>query len=219
MANRFTYGEGLFGKMGGVSAVRARTSQHLALDTTSDDKNVRINSRNFPATTGDAIACQIKPACSVTKTADGLKGLEVSPRVNSGIAMAGASGTVIGIHSDVYLKGTAAGTIAGDVRALNLELVTDDAGTRTVSGEVNAIRIRAAFSATITGAFCPIRIEKAETQTGSAQWEYVLDLTGNNDLIWDSDYSTEPADENGGFKVRINGADRWVKTYSTASIE
>lgn len=194
-------------------------ADHMDIKTVADGKVIKLNSRNYVATTGDYIGVQIKPAATVTKTADGLKGLEVSPRVNSGVALAGASGTVIGIHSDVYLKGTAAGTIAGDVRALNLELVTDDAGTRTVSGEVNAIRIRAAFSATITGAFCPIRIEKAETQTGSAQWEYVLDLTGNNDLIWDSDYSTEPADENGGFKVRINGADRWVKTYSTAPIE
>lgn|SRR3990167_5712074 len=215
MANRFTYGEGLFGKIGGVSAVKARTSQHLALDTTSDDKNVRINSRNFPATTGDAIACQIKPACSVTKTADGLKGLEVSPRVNSGVAMAGASGTVIGIASDVYLKGTAAGTIAGDIRALNLELVTDDAGTRTISGNVNAIRVRAAFSATtISGKMSVMRIEKAEAQTNSKQWDAVLELPSTLAGVWSD---TETSATGAGFiKCLINGNARYITLTSGA---
>src|SRR3990167_7326366 len=156
MANRITYGEALVGRLGGLDKITARTDQHLTIDTATDSKNVRINSRNFPATTGDAIAVKIKPAVSVTKTADGLKGLEVSPRVNSGIAMAGASGTVIGIHADVYLKGTAAG----------------------------AIGVRAAFSASITGKMIPIRIEKAETQTGSLQWDAVLDLPSTNGNIW-----------------------------------
>ncbi|HAM42178.1 MAG TPA: hypothetical protein DCP69_12850 [Candidatus Omnitrophica bacterium] len=213
MANRITYGEALVGRLGGLDKITARTDQHLTIDTATDSKNVRINSRNFPATTGDAIAVQIKPAVSVTKTADGLKGLEVSPRVNSGIAMAGASGTVIGIHADVYLKGTAAGAIGGDVRALNLELVTDDAGVRAITGEANAIRVRAAFSASITGKMIPIRIEKAETQTGSLQWDAVLDLPSTNGNIW-TDAGVTSATTAGAIAVRVNGNRRYINLFS-----
>ena len=211
-----TVSAAVYRPVGGAS-INARTGAHLVLTTDSDDKNIRLNSRNFPNTTGDSIAVQIKPAASVTHTADGLKGLEVSPRVNSAVALAGASGTVIGIHSDVYLKGTAAGTIAGDVRALNVELVTDDAGTRTISGNVTGLRFRAAFSATtITGKFVPIRIEKAEAQTNSKQWDAVLELPSTNAGIWHDDPNTEPSTAAGYIKVLVNGNARYIQLYSSA---
>ena len=166
-------------------------------------------------TSKSGIGIQVRAAQTATNTSDIIGG-EISARVNDDIDVANTTG----LHVDTYLRGTTAKTISGDVRALEVELVTDDAGTNTISGSVYGIRMRAAFSATtLTGVMAAIRIEKAEAQTGSQQWDYVLDLPSNNDLIWDSDYSTEPADENGGFKVRINGADRWVKTYSTAPIE
>jgi len=189
---------------------------HSSFNSAADDKVIKLNSRNYIATTGDYIGVQVKPAATVTKTADGLKGLEVSPRVNDAVAMAGASGTVIGIHSDVYLKGTSAGTIAGDIRALNLEVVTDDAGTRTISGNVNAIRIRAAFSATtISGAMIPIRIEKAEAQTNSKQWSAVLDLPSQLAGVWDDTITTNTDTTAAGFiAVRINGNVRYIPTYS-----
>lgn len=189
---------------------------HFKFATQGDDKNIQLNSRNYVATTGDFIGVQIKPAATVTKTADGLKGLEVSPRVNSGVAMAGASGTVIGIHSDVYLKGTAAGTIAGDIRALNLEVVTDDAGVRAITGNVNAIRIRAAFSGTISGKMVPIRIEKAETQTGSEQWDAVLELPSTNTGIWHDTDADSGDTEAGYIKVLVNGNARYILLYSDA---
>src|SRR3990167_2897978 len=115
-------------------------------------------------TSKSGIGMKVRAAQTTTNTSDIIGG-EISARVNDDIDVANTTG----LHVDTYLRGTTAKTISGDVRALEVELVTDDAG--------------------------------------------------NNDLIWDSDYSTEPADENGGFKVRINGADRWVKTYSTAPIE
>ena len=76
--------------------------------------------------------------------------------------------------------------------------------------------MRAAFSGTISGNMTAIKVEKAEAQTNSKQWEYFLELTGDNGLIWSDGYSTEAADENGSIKVRVNGADRWIKLYGTA---
>ena len=187
---------------------------HLLIETeTSDDsKTIRLNSRNYSQATGSSIGFQSKPAQNIASTGSVI-GAEISPRANSGIAVA----NVIGLHCDAYLKGTAAGTISGDVRALNLELVTDDAGTRTVSGNVNAIRIRSAFSATtITGKFVPIRIEKAEAQTGSKQYDAVLELPSTVAGVWNDTDSDSGDTEAGYIKVLVNGNARYIVLYSDA---
>lgn len=188
-------------------------TDHLDLTSTATGKSVRINSTNYTGTSGDQIGLQCKPGASASSSGS-YYGIQVSPRVNDTFALTG-SGSLIGGHIDAYLKGTT-GNIAGDVRGLQLELVTDDAGTRTISGDVVGLRMRMAFSGTVSGAISAIKIEKAEAQTNSVQWGYVMDLTGVNGLIWDDDFGTEPSTAAGGFKVRINGQDRWVQTYSGA---
>ena len=199
----------------GGASINARTAAHLVLTTDSDDRQIRINSRNFAQTSGSSIAFQAKPAQNVGSSGSVIGG-EISPRVNSGVALSG-SGGIIGLHVDAYLKGTAAGTIGGDVRGLQVELVTDDAGTRTVSGNVTGLRFRAAFSATtITGKFVPIRIEKAEAQTNSKQWDAVLELPSTNAGIWHDDPNTEPSTAAGYIKVLVNGNARYIQLYSTA---
>lgn len=193
-----------------VTQVKASFGNNMALDTVSDNRQVRINSRNFTQTSGSSIGFQSKPAQTVTSTGSVIGG-EISPRVNDDIDIA----NVIGLHVDSFLKGTTAKTISGDVRALQLELVTDDAATNTISGNVNAIRIRSAFSATtITGSFIPIRIEKAEAQTNSQQYTHILDLTGTETGVWNT--SGAPTTNNGYIKVRVNGLDRWIQLLSTS---
>ncbi len=203
-----------------LNTVRATAAQHLALDsgTTATDvagKTVRLNSITNTGTANDLIGFQSKPAQGAA-TAKNVIGCEISPRVNDTFALT-STGTLIGAHIDAYLKGTT-GNIGGDVRGAQIELVTDDAGTRTITGDVVGLRMRAAFSGTITGNMTAIKVEKAEAQTNSKQWEYFLELTGSNGLIWDSGYTTEAADENGSIKVRVNGADRWIKLYGTAPV-
>lgn len=178
-------------------------------------KTVRLNSITNTGTANSLIGFQSKPGQGAS-TAQNVIGAEISPRVNDTFALTG-SGTLIGMHVDAYLKGTT-GDVAGDVRGMQIELVTDDAGTRTISGGVVGLRMRAAFSGTITGDMVAMRIEKAESQTNSKQWEYVLELTGDNGLVWSDGYGTEAADENGAIKVRVNGQDRWIKLYGTAPI-
>ena len=191
---------------------------NLDLNTTSDNKPTRINSRNFTQTSGNSIGFQSKPAQTVGSSGNVI-GFEVSPRVNDTIALTG-SGSVIGAHIDAYLKGTGAGTIAGDVRGLQIEMVTDDAGTRTISGNVSMLRFRAAFSATtITGKFVPIRIEKTETQTNSKAFDAVLELTSNLAGVWKDAPGTEPTTADGYFKVLVNGNARYVQLYSGAPVD
>lgn len=194
--------------------LRAKPTFNLDLETVSDNKPVRINSRNYNSS-GNNIGFQSKPAQNVAG-AD-LKGCEISPRVNSGFAM---TGSVIGAHVDVDLKGTAAGTITGDVRGLNLELVTADAGTRTISGNVSFIRIRGAFSATtVTGKITAIRIEKLEAQTNSKQFDAVLELPSTLAGVWNNAPGTEPTTADGYIKVLVNGAARYIQLYSGAPVD
>jgi len=196
-------------------SLTASSTFNLDLKTTSDNKPIRLNSRNYVQVSGSSIAFQSKPAQTIGSSGSVIGG-EISPRLNSGVALSG-SGSVIGLHVDAFLKGTAAGTVGGDVRALNLELVTDDAGTRTITGNVNAIRIRSAFSATtISGKFVPIRIEKAETQTNSKQYDAVLELPSTVAGVWNSAPGTEPSTADGYIKVLVNGAARYIQLYSTA---
>jgi hypothetical protein len=185
---------------------------HAELRTVLDSKQVRINSRDFTQTSGSSIGFQSKPAQAATSTGSVI-GCEISPRVDSGFAC----GNVIGAHVNAYLKGTAAGTISGDVRGLNVELITDDAGVRDIGGNVSAIRIRAAFSGgTVSGKISALRVEKMEAQTNSKQWDALIELPSICTGVWNSDPGTEISGSITGYiKVRVNGADRYIALYPT----
>ena len=191
------------------------TDDHFYLETVQDNKQVKINSRDFSQATGSSIAFQVKPAQTVTSTGS-LIGGEISPRLNNDIDIA----NVIGLHVDAYLKGTATKTVSGDVRGLQIELVTDDSGTNTVSGDVSAVRIRAAFSAsTLTGVMAPFRVEVAETQTNSQAWDCLFELTGQSAGVWNDDPATElTLTAKGYIKVIVNGADRYIPLVEIGSM-
>lgn len=195
--------------------ITSKSALNLALNTTTDTTSVRLNSRNYTQATGSSIGFQSKPAQTVTSTGSVIGG-EISPRVNSAVAIA----NVIGLHVDSYLKGTAAGTVSGDVRGMQIELVTDDAGTRTISGDVTGLRMRSAFSATgITGNFTAFKIEKPEAQTNSQTYDAVFNFTSTIPLVWHSDPNTEPSTAAGYIKVIVNGVNRWIQLYSSAPVD
>lgn len=181
----------------------------------ADASPVKINSRNYTQTSGSSIGFQSKPAQTVTSTGSIIGG-EISPRVNNDIDIA----NVTGLHTDIYLKGTAAKTISGNVRAHEVELTTDDAGTNTVSGYVTAMRVRAAFSAsTLTGIMSAFRVETAEAQTNSQQWDALFDLPTDNPGIWNDNPGTEPTTADGYIKVSVNGSTRYIQLYSGAPVD
>jgi hypothetical protein len=202
------------------TGIIASSGAHLQLNSgvTSTDlagNTVRLNSITNIGTANSLIGFQAKPAQGASM-ANNVIGCEISPRLEDTFALTGTA-SLIGAHVDAYLKGTT-GDIAGDVRGMQIELVTDDAGTRTVSGDVVGLRMRAAFSGTITGDMVAFRVEKAETQTNSKQWEYLMELTGDNGLVWRDDYTTEVTTLAGAIKVLVNGQDRWIPLYSGAPV-
>ena len=178
--------------------------------TASYGQSVRINSHNFNNSTGDSTGFQSKPGQSVTTTGN-LKGGEISPRFQDGFT----ANTIIGLHVDIDLKGTTAVTTDGDVRGMEIELVTSNSGTRTISGYVTGIRFRSVFSATaITGNFTVFRVEKPEAQTNSQTYDAVFDFTSTVPLVW-NDTDVDSGDTEAGYiKVIVNGNDRYIVLYS-----
>ena len=200
-----------------LASISSGTNEKLLINSKGGSE-IRLNSRTDSAsTTGDFIGAQIKPGVGIAKTSGGVTGVEISPRVNDTFAL--TTGSVIGAHIDAYLKGTT-GNIGGDVRGAQIELVTDDAGARTITGDVTGLRFRSAFSATgITGNFQAIKIEKPETQTNSQTYDSVLTLTSTIPLVWNDAPGTEPTTADGYIKVIVNGNARYIQLYSGAPVD
>jgi len=186
--------------------------------TDNAGRTVRLNSITNTGTANSFIGFQSKPRQGVSM-ANNVIGAEVGASISDGVALTG-SGSIIGLHSDVYLRGTAAGTIAGDVRGHQIELVTDDAGTRTITGKVVGLRMRAAFSATTvtSGVIVPFSIERMEAQTGSQSWTHLFELPGAGGGAWNNDPTTENDGALQGYiKVLINGVDKYIRLYAVGA--
>jgi hypothetical protein len=197
------------------------TGTNLQLNTgpTNTDQageTVRINSITNTGTANSWIGFQSKPAQGAS-TAQNVIGGEISPRVNDTFALTG-TGSIIGLHTDAFLRGTT-GNIAGDVRGTQVELVTDDAATRTISGNVMGTRYRMAFSGTVTGSIVPLRVEFAEVQTNSKAWTAVMEFTGDQAGVWNDNPGTEPTTADGYLKIIVNGNARYLQLYSGAPVD
>lgn len=198
----------------GKSNAATPAVQNFAFATQNLSKTITLNSQTDSVTTsGDLIGFQSKPRAGVGGSQT-VYGCQISAQISDAIA---TTGSIVGGHADVYLRGTSAGTIGGDVRGFQIELTTDDAGTRDITGNVSALRLRMAFSAgTISGTVTAIRIEKPEVQTGSEAYSSVFELTDTLAGVW-SDTTTATGDtEAGYFAVRINGNLRYVQCFSDA---
>lgn len=145
---------------------------HFSINTLST-KNIRLNSQTWAVSSGDQIGVQIKPGisgaagCTTCTTSGSLRGLEVSPRMNSAVASTNSEG-VQAIKADVYLKG-ATGNITGDIRTLQLELVDDyNSGTnstRTIAGDTTFFWIRPAVSWETSGTYSVFNIRTPDSGT------------------------------------------------------
>jgi hypothetical protein len=178
------------------------------LQTDNPNEPILINSRPYMRATGNAIGFQSRPQ-QVVPTTGYVIGGEVIPRVASGIA----AGGVIGFHASAYLQGDT-GNIAGDMRALQAELITDITGNRTIAGHMTCLRCRSNITAAaVTGMISAIRVEIAE----SLAWDCVLELTGDYGAngIWDCTDVNVAGTKRGAFKVVVGGQDRWVRLYDS----
>lgn len=138
----------------GASAHPGASSGHLYLDTEHDSASIRLNVRNYTATTGDKNAVQIKPYQTVSKTSGGIKALELNPKVADGCTIA----TIQGLDSCIEIKGTT-GNISGKVWALRAKLESGSGTTRTMTGPFAMLSCKNSLHGTVSGGVFVLDVE------------------------------------------------------------
>jgi hypothetical protein len=177
------------------------------INTEKDNNPVRINSRTYQQASGSSIAFQAKPSQAQTTTGS-VSGGEISPRVQSGVAAA----QIIGLHVDTDMKGTAGGNVSGDVKGMEIEMVSDAGSGRTIAGRVNGIRFRTNLDAVVTGNVAPLRVPTGEAAGG--QWDALADIDNVAAVFDDTDTNTAGT-KRGYLRVIVNGSSRFIRLYDS----
>jgi len=180
------------------------TGGDFCLDTVTDTDNVRLNSRDYEATSGDMTAVQSKPNISVGGTT-GVTGIEVSPRFADSIA----GSKIVGIMSNPLLKGTT-GDLSSAMRCYEGKLESDSGSTRTVA-EAYVLHCMQALHGTVTvGPYC-IAVDAGG---GNVAWAGFAKLPDDNQVANDGD------DKSGGtvgwIKVMIGSKTGYIQVEQLA---
>lgn len=178
-------------------------SDHVEIMTDDDQKNVRINSRDYTRTSGDQTAVQSKPNMSVTGTG-GITGIEVSPRFADGCA----GSKLVGIMSNPDLKGTT-GDLSSAMRCYEGKLESASGSTRTVA-EAYVLHCMQALHGTVTKGPYAIAVDAGG---GNVAWAGFAILPDDSQIANDED--TGSANTIAGYiKVMIGSVVRYIYTYS-----
>lgn len=182
-------------------------SDHLYLNVDTDTKQVRINHRNFTATSGDFYGFQTKPAVSVQGTAV-CHGAWICPRFLDGIG----GNSLIGVLAEPILKGTS-GTLTGDVRAVQAQITDENVAGRTVDGTVSGIWFWQQLAGhTFTGGVYPIHVI---THGGGTAWSGLAKLPDDDTVSAKiSTGSTQTNDCVGWIKFKIGTQVGYVNLHN-----
>ena len=195
--------EGEFAVHSGLDSAGTRPEDsHMHLDTENDQKNVRINSRDYVRTSGDQTAVQIKPNMSVTGTG-GITGIEVAPRFADGCA----GSKCVGVMSNPDLKGTT-GNLSSAMRCFEGKLESASGSTRTVA-EAYVLHAMQALHGTVTDGPWVIGVSAGG---GNVAWAGFAKLPDDAQVA-DSDGGSTA---DGWIKVKIGTQVTYVPTYNTA---
>ena len=188
-------------------AFKAATSADLNIQTQTDSKTVKLNSRSYTQTSGDTIGFQVTPNQAATTTGE-VYGGQIKPRVANTFDAA----TVNGLGIDSELKGSGAGALSSDLRGINMYLGATGSGT--IGGNVVAFRLRQEVNINPTGHIVAFHIVNHE---GSQGWDGLLKFTealGTHSMTTASDKDANTA--SGTIKVYANGTLYHIQLYADA---
>ena len=201
-------------RIGYIAAQRIKSlkGQHIAWNTEDDDKNVRLNSRSYTATSGESTAVQSKPRASVGGTI-AIIAFEAGPGFNDGIG----GSHLVGFKSDCYLKGSS-GTLTGEVRAFQGQVTDENVAGRTFGGDV-VVGLWAwhqLAAHTFNGHVVALKTQNAG---GGKGWDAWAKFEGDQGGIWHKDPTTEPTNAAGYIKVLFGTTARYIQLYSGAPVD
>ena len=168
---------------------------HFEIETDTDTKQVKLNSRSYTQASGDTIGFSSTPNQAVTTTGE-IFGAQIKPRAASNVSAA----TVNGIGIDSELK-SGTGALSSDLRGLNIYLGATGSGT--IGGNIVAIRARVESAINPTGLIAFAHIVNSE---GAQGWDGLLVFTealGTHTMTTASDKSANA--KVGTIKVYANG--------------
>lgn len=147
-------------------------ANHLDIETYDDTKRIRLNDRNYAATTGDIIGFSAKPAANASGTQT-VYGGQISPRFNDNVDGA----ALVGLMVEPILKGATVLALSGDMRAVDARLTSE--GANTVGGIAGCLFCFNELPAsTYTGGVYPIVVKAAgKTQAWTALMEVPTGVT------------------------------------------
>ena len=189
-------------RTGYIAAQRLKSlkGEHIAWQTEDDDKTIRLNNRDYTATSGNFIGFQSKPAVAATTTAE-IKGCEISPRIKDTFG----GSTMIGVLSDCILKGTS-GNLSGRLTAFQGQLTDENAGGRTVTGVASILDAWHQLAGhTFTGGVYVINVRASG---GATPWSGFAVLPNDGQIA--SDSGTATPGNHGWIKVKVGSAVRYL---------
>lgn len=182
------------------------SSDHLKIETTSDTKNVRIQSRDYTATSGDVCGIQTKPNMTAASGTVFINAIEVSPRFPDGSLGKGMTG----VHVNPILKGSgAAGNISGKIVCFHGKVESASGSTRTVTGPMAILKGTNYMHGTCTNGVYFLEVEAAY---GNLAWSGFA-LLPDDAQVADSDGGSTA---DGWVKVKIGTQVTYIPTYNTA---
>ena len=181
----------------------APAGANLDLNTTSDNKPVRINSRNYVQTSGDSIGFQAKPAQAANSTGT-CWGFQVQPRVLDGFNVANLVGGVL----EPIQKGTS-GVISGDVQALQCNFSDEGSAGRSVGGDVVGIRFYTQLASVVSGDKTLMRVEES-----ADAWTLFAKLPDDSSIAKTTQTAATQA---GWIKVKIGSTVKYLALYNSVS--
>lgn len=177
------------------------TGGHFALETTEDDKCIRLNVRNFANTTGDSIGFQSRPRANASGT-QSVYGCQIAPGVNDTIGL----NSIIGVQADLYLKGSS-GTLSGDLRAFQGQITDENTAGRTISGISSILDAWQQLAAhTFTGGVYVVNVRAAG---GATPWSGLMKLPDDGQIATKGT-PTATLPTNTAF-IRVKVGDTFVK--------
>lgn len=188
--------------------------EHLLLKTANDEKNIRMNSRDYTPVAGKTYCgVQIKPNLSYLAVGGSvvvsLNGLEVSPRFADG--QGGVSLT--GIMSNPDLKGAgAAGDVSGEIRAYEAKCESKSGSTRVVTGPVSCFKAGQAMHGTVTNGVFVLDVDAGG---GNVAWASLMNLPSDNQVAGGTANMSSAGQIDGYLRVTIGSQLMWIHCYDT----
>lgn len=182
------------------------TGGHYSLETLEDDKRIRLNSRNYAATSGDIMGFDSRPRANASGTQTMIGGY-IAPGYNDGVAGA----NLIGMIFDPYLKGSS-GNLSGDIRAVQGQITDENVGGRTIGGVSSIFDAWQQLAAhTFIGGVYVVNVRAAG---GATPWSGFARLPDDSQVANDGD------DKSGGtvgwIKVMIGSKTGYIQVESLA---